>query len=300
MALVSYTSPMTYQDRFARAAGNLQIRATEGYRMLYLRHVVGERSLYSRSSRACMYNGQTAFYRSPSAHAQIMELLAARPSHERRVLVVAGSIGCQPYTLAMMAANAGLDNVRIDTFDISHVFMRVAREGVYPVGALAGLPPELVRHFNIPADGGYAAVSDDIKARVNFLPHSSLQKFKADAQYDVVVAENLLKHIYNNLAFSRGVKNIRHARQNKQAAAITQLCNLTRGYLFVDMVEETPFAFHRGRAPFNPFAEAGMVYLDARLQPFDGGVRYPTDEKDVVASIKKRDYIHALMKAPCL
>ncbi|MCB1539070.1 MAG: hypothetical protein H6865_08365 [Rhodospirillales bacterium] len=271
-------------------------------RLLYPTHRVGPQRFWaSRKTRARRYNGQTAFRRAPDAQDQVIDWIAARiaqapPQAKIRLLVVAGSIGCEAYTYAMLAENAGLfagERLKIESVDISDAFTRYARRAEYPVEALRGLEPQLTQHFTVAASG-VARVNADIRDRVRILPHCSLARFQPGTAYDVVVASNLLKHIHNNLMAYK--PRYEHARQSRQAAAIGQLCALTSNLLFVDMIEETPFASHFKKAPFNPFAEAGMVYLDADLKPCGGTGAYPTTGLEASACIEHRDYVHALQK----
>ena len=299
------------KEKWERASKAIGVRTSEGRRMIYPSHRVGEggalvkpkqrihpgkRLSFKRKGRNL--NGQTAFYRHPTAMHQIIDWASRQAKEDVRMLVMPSSIGCEPYSFAMMAENAGLGSkLTIDAFDISDEFLRVARQGAYPAEALIGLPEELLQHFNMAADGEFAEVSDAIKAHVNFLPHCSLKRFKADEPYDIVVSQNFLKHV-EGAPWDKPKTVKKEGYDNKQAAAIRKLCQLTAegGALFVDMIEETPFAFHYTSPPFNPFKENGMVYLNANLRPYRNGRVYPRKESEVLQCVRERNLVHALQK----
>jgi len=298
---------MDYKNKWQSVTRRINVSMHDGYRTIYPRHIIGQRKRFSRKSSAPGYSGQTAFYRNPNAQHAIINWTKNKTG-KRRILILPGSIGCEAYTFAMIAANEGLsqNELEIHSLDISDEFTRVAKSGIYPAQALLGLPQSLTQYFSECSNEDFVAVRDEIKERVTFLPHSSLKRFKTPQAYDGVVCQNLLKHIYNNIwlnlqSFSRVHKDknkdpLRHARQSPQLHAINKLCDLTKDVLFVDMIEETPFYFGHGTAPFNPFAERGMAYLDEDLKPFGNGADYPSEYKDIDRCLQSRGGVHAFQQ----
>lgn len=302
---------MSKKKEWSQASKAIHVQTYEDRRMVYPSHSVGgggrlvkpEQKLKKGMSfdfrrRGRLFNGQTAFYRQSNAMHQMINWVAEQSKNNVRMLVMPSSIGCESYTFAMMAANEGLcEKLSIDSFDISDEFLRVARKGVYPSGALLGLPNELLKHFDLSTDRKYAEVSCDVKKRVNFLSHCSLEKFNAKEPYDMVISQNFLKHV-EGAPWDKSKDVKRQGYNHKQAAAIKNLCDLTaeNGVLFVDMIEETPFAFHREFLPFNPFKDNGMIYLNADLKPYRGGNVYPRKSSEVYKSIGQRNLVHALQK----
>lgn len=293
---------MSHKTKFPEIPEGVNIgTSSDGRRMLHTLHKTRDRDPSIPGSMSRFYNGQTAFYRHPDAMEQMIQWAEQQQKDVVRMLVMPSSIGCEPYTFAMMAENSGSFNgsrkLQIDTFDISDTFLKVAKAGAYPIEALIGLPPELTQHFTLSADGQHAAVTPEIKEQVNFLTHCSLKKFKASEPYDIVVSQNFLKHVRKELwEEPKKIKELGY--KHPQAQAIKNLCDLTvnGGLLFVDMVEETPFAFHYESAPFNPFEENEMIYLDANLQPYADGKEYPIEYEDFASCIRGRSFVHALQK----
>lgn len=263
-------------------------------------HWIRESHDRSRRQKPFAYVGQTEFYRAPNLQDQVISWVQRQERDHIRILIVPCSVGCEPYTYAMLAANAGIydsnKTLQIDAFDISENFTRSAKKAIYPYKALDNLPDNMTQYFVGCGERGRVEVVEEIKGRVNILPHSSLHRFKAEELYDVVISTNLLKYIPDNSEFGKSHNPTRHARQSKQATAITDLCNLTRGLLFINMLEFTVFSFTLPSRPFNPFAEAGMKYLDADLNVFKNGAYFPSGLSDVIPCTIDRDGVHALQK----
>ncbi len=142
--------------------------------------------------------GTTGFMRHVQPMMALLKTLEALPQQELRVLSAPCSIGCEPYSLAMLAEESGIYNRRtlaIDGLDISPLFITAAREAVYmPEMVPASLPPQLRRHFHAAADS-MMAVDDALKSRVNFMAAQDLTTLQPEQPYDALVMLNLLIQI---------------------------------------------------------------------------------------------------------
>jgi hypothetical protein len=142
--------------------------------------------------------GTTGFMRHVQPMTALLKTLEALPQGELRVLSAPCSIGCEPYSLAMLAEEAGIYARRtlvIDGLDISPLFITAAREAVYmPEMIPASLQPQFRRHFHAAADG-MVAVDDALKNRVNFMDAQDLTALRPEKPYDALVMLNLLIQI---------------------------------------------------------------------------------------------------------
>ena len=176
----------------------------------------------------------TSFFREPQ-HFDLVrtrvlpELLAV---HRRPVEVwsAACSSGEECFTLAMTLRDtlpAELaDRSRILGTDISNKVLRVARQGIYPMERVRGLPIELLRrHFErgLGSSAGQVRVQEALRSMVRFEHLNLLEIGDLGARFDFIFCRNVM--IYFDLATqTRVVANLeRHLAP--------------RGYLFVSHAE---------------------------------------------------------------
>jgi len=143
----------------------------------------------------------TEFFRDPDLfehlrHQLLPPLVAeARERGELRLWSAGCATGEEPYTLAMLVTDLLGDEldalpVRIFATDIATEAVDFARRGVYPEGALANLPPDLVeRHFQR-LDGAYE-VRKPVRSLVVFGEHD-LGHRAPFPRIDLVLCRNVL------------------------------------------------------------------------------------------------------------
>lgn len=127
----------------------------------------------------------TAFFREPHHFEHLAELLAAQPPQQPLTLwCAAASTGEEPYSIAMVAAEAygRLDPpVRILATDIDTQVLATAERGVYPLERIEKLSHERRRMFFRRGQGsqaGQCRVIDELRALIQFRPLNLL-----DARY---------------------------------------------------------------------------------------------------------------------
>lgn len=139
--------------------------------------------------------GQTGFCRFGKSMEALARFFMRLPPQTLHMLSAPCSVGCEPYSLAMLMLAQGVydhhKQVAIDSFDLSARFMDAAREGAYPASMTEPAAPYgVLRYFDF--EGGTAHVKTDIKSRVNFLPPQDICAFHSETPYDVMMIFNLL------------------------------------------------------------------------------------------------------------
>jgi two-component system CheB/CheR fusion protein len=146
----------------------------------------------------------TEFFRDPPLVAYLQEqllpdLVAHTRSHggphEIRIWSAGCSTGEEPYSIAMLLAEAlGPEalqvTVRIFATDVDADAIAFARRGRYPAAALANVPETLRARYFLPADGAYE-ISKAIRAMVIFGEHD-LGARPPFPHMDVVLCRNVL------------------------------------------------------------------------------------------------------------
>jgi chemotaxis protein methyltransferase CheR len=128
---------------------------------------------------------------------ELLEGARRRGSEHVRVWSAACATGEEPYTLALLAAEAlGSDarRVQILATDIAGVALSRARQGRYQPRALRNLDPALVaRHFS--ADGGEFVVAPHLRQMVEFRQHNLVRDAippGGEAAFDLILCRNAL------------------------------------------------------------------------------------------------------------
>ena len=142
--------------------------------------------------------GTTGFVRHRQPMERLLGIITPLPSETLRVLSAPCSIGCEPYSLAMIAEDIGFYKTRglqIDGLDLSPAFVDAAREGIYPAEMVTRTVPLSLRGHFEPAADGMMRVDDELRARVNILPAQDLTAFTPEKPYDALIMLNLLVQI---------------------------------------------------------------------------------------------------------
>ncbi len=139
------------------------------------------------------------FYRDPQAFQAALEFIRARlaadANHMVRILSVPCAGGEEPYTMAMVLADAGVPRASyiIDAFDISPGCVERAKSGIYGRNAFRSQDLGFRdRHFG--SDGDDYRISDALRQQVRF-KQGNLLEFDLGARtghYDVIFCRNLL------------------------------------------------------------------------------------------------------------
>jgi chemotaxis protein methyltransferase CheR len=140
---------------------------------------------------------ETYFFREPEAlrvlvRSIIPEMLADRPAV--RIWCAACATGEEPYTLAMMLAQAGLgDRVQMIASDVSERALAQARAGWYGPRSLRRIPPNAPFRGWI-EDAGGVRVPDDIRGRIAWTRVNLVEgeAVRALGELDIVLCRNVM------------------------------------------------------------------------------------------------------------
>jgi two-component system, chemotaxis family, CheB/CheR fusion protein len=150
----------------------------------------------------------TDFFRDPDVFAAIKEhvlpsiLSSGGPGREIRVWVPGCASGEEPYSLAMVLADAIAERgscvpVKIVASDISERELARARLGVYPEGRVASIPEEYRSRFVTGSDG-CCQVNSAIREMCVFARHD-VTRDPPFSHLDLVVCRNLLIYLGREL-----------------------------------------------------------------------------------------------------
>jgi two-component system CheB/CheR fusion protein len=159
----------------------------------------------------------TEFFRDPETFSVLQEtviptLLANRTSGAPlRVWVIGCASGEEAYSIAILfaEAEAALGReipVRIFGTDLSEAVLATARLGRYPADIATDVPPERLKRYFVPVEGGY-----QIHKRIRDMVVFARQDVTRDppyAQLDLILCRNVL--IYLDAAAQRRVLNVFH------------------------------------------------------------------------------------------
>lgn len=210
-----------------------------------------------------MTNGLTAFWRD-EPQLDAVRLVLEQIARDRNVALDPITIWCagcstgeEAYTLAMLAAESGL-NASVLGSDVNSEFLHMAMDGVYHSWSLRRLnEARRARYFTPSEEHNYFAISPRLKAMVSFQRHNLMMSSPESprrAGWDVVVCRNVL--IYFREDVVRGV--IQRFATSLQSD----------GYLMLGSSEHMSAYFDEQRSMFRAARHgAGFVYRLASKPP---------------------------------
>ncbi|NPV88271.1 protein-glutamate O-methyltransferase CheR [Coprothermobacteraceae bacterium] len=136
----------------------------------------------------------TEFFRDPCAWTELVKLLAPFRSKSLSAWSAGCSVGCEPYTLAMVLKENGFSARRILATDIDKVALQRAREGIYELKEVKRVPPPYMKYFS--KVGDRYAVVESIKKMVTFRHQNLLKDDFPQEEMDLILFRNVV--IYFN------------------------------------------------------------------------------------------------------
>lgn len=135
------------------------------------------------------------FYRNPEQWRQLEEDLLPgmmEKSKNLKIWSAACSTGDEPYSLVMMLSrHMPLSNIHIIATDIDKQVLEKAKNGIYNVKSLKGLPEDLMKKYLKQETEYTYRIADEIKRCVEFRQHNLL-KDPYPTDCDLIVCRNVL------------------------------------------------------------------------------------------------------------
>lgn len=136
----------------------------------------------------------TEFYRNPDLFKELSSLIASNKYQNMKIWSAACSNGCEPYSVAIMLLEIGINNFSIIATDLDPTIIRRAKEGIYDEVDLKNLSPDIIIKYFDKIDGMYH-ISSKVKKHVTFKNHDLLMD-KYEKDFDLVLCRNVV--IYFN------------------------------------------------------------------------------------------------------
>jgi chemotaxis protein methyltransferase CheR len=260
------------EKRVARRVRDLEITSFAAYHYLLrsgatasdeLSHLIDE-----------LTTNETYFYRElGQLRGLIHEIVPAvrleRPDQPVRIWSAGCSSGEEPYTLAMLALEAGLElgrDLRIYASDISRKVLRKARGGVYREASFRETDP-LLREKYFHDKDGMSAISDELKRLVDFVHVNLMDRSRLAllGTMDVILCRNVI--IYFDIDGKRRVirtffEKLRpggHLLLGHSESLINLSSDFQLRHLRSDLVYQRPRAGAPALHPWDAIAESTVA-----------------------------------------
>ncbi len=211
LRLIQYADDAELECSLYGALGRLGVISPKSYVAEVLCSSVGqEAGPVPCLLRAALVSPYTLFFRDEAQLRAVCQVLATHPERHRRPLRV-WSAGCstgeEPYSIAILCAEYGLD-VSILATDVHPRVLQEARRGIYREETLRHVSPSRRRYFVV--DGAQVRLCEEIRRRVTFVEHDFLAEQGNDgvgAGWDVIVCRNALMY-YRSEVTARAVVSL--------------------------------------------------------------------------------------------
>lgn len=141
----------------------------------------------------------TEFFRNPELYKNLEKSINTNFPNKKEKLKVwsaACSLGCEPYSVAMILKENGYSNFKIVGTDIDKNILQAAKEGIYTKNELKSIPLMYKKYFE--EKNGQFYLSEDIKKYVTF-KKSDLILDKYDNNFHIVLCRNVVIYFNNEI-----------------------------------------------------------------------------------------------------
>jgi len=107
----------------------------------------------------------------------------------------ASSSGEEPVTIAMTLLEAGVERFRLLASDLSTKVLAIARQGVYKIDRVQGIPPALLRKYfqrGLGEQEGLARVVPEVRRRIEYRALNLIAMDRLDRAFDVIFCRNVM------------------------------------------------------------------------------------------------------------
>lgn len=131
------------------------------------------------------------FFRNPERYSYLeTRVIPSLPPSGAQVWSAGCANGAEPYSLAMIMKDKGLEQFSILATDIDLNVLDIARRGIYSQKDVATVPPDKRSRYFTLAEGSYR-IADALKASVKFRKHNLLSDPYPNG-FDLIVCRNVL------------------------------------------------------------------------------------------------------------
>jgi chemotaxis protein methyltransferase CheR len=137
----------------------------------------------------------SGFWREPEHFNFLVNAIFPACKGPVRIWSAACATGEEPYTIAMSALEAGVQECSIKATDISRAALEIALRGEYGEAKTAALPVNLRNRYLSPSQSGFPGVlgiTAAVRAAVAFAPLNLLHPFGHLGQFDVIFCRNVM------------------------------------------------------------------------------------------------------------
>lgn len=143
----------------------------------------------------------TEFYRNPELFRDLEEIIKKEYSSQGKPLKVwsaACSIGCEPYTMAMIFKNNNVNSrSQIIATDIDNTILRKAKDGTYSENEIKNVPSIEMNKYFKKEDNKYI-IDNSIKSMVQFKKHDLILD-KYEEGFDLIICRNVVIYFNNDV-----------------------------------------------------------------------------------------------------
>jgi chemotaxis protein methyltransferase CheR len=142
----------------------------------------------------------TSFFREPQHFAFLRDVVVPALSEETRERGISGwcaasSSGEEPVTIAVTLLEAGVEQFDLLASDLSTKVLAIARQGVYKMDRVQGMPPALLRKYfqrGLGEQDGLARVAPEVRQHIQYRALNLIAMERLDRVFDFIFCRNVM------------------------------------------------------------------------------------------------------------
>jgi chemotaxis protein methyltransferase CheR len=142
----------------------------------------------------------TSFFREPQHFAFLRDVVVPALSDQAKTgslsaWCAASSSGEEPVTIAVTLLEAGVERFDLLASDLSTKVLAIARQGVYKMDRVQGMPPALLRKYfqrGLGEQEGLARVAPEVRQRIQYRALNLIAMDRLDKVFDFIFCRNVM------------------------------------------------------------------------------------------------------------
>jgi chemotaxis protein methyltransferase CheR len=147
-----------------------------------------------------MATNHTSFFREPQHFAFLRDVVVPGLSDRSHGTGISGwcaasSSGEEPVTIAVTLLEAGVEQFDLLASDLSTKILAIARQGVYKMDRVQGMPPALLRKYfqrGLGEQAGLARVAPEVRQRIQYRALNLIAMERLDRVFDFIFCRNVM------------------------------------------------------------------------------------------------------------